>query len=54
MISYFVSRIREHIEESEWGGERFLEIIENEFAFTDHTHYQYHLFKPDLKIFTIT
>lgn len=37
VISYFVSRIRERIGESEWGGERFLEIIQNEFAFTDHT-----------------
>jgi hypothetical protein len=37
VISYFVHRVRGQIGESEWGGERFTEILQQEYGFTDHT-----------------
>jgi hypothetical protein len=37
VVSYFVHRVRGQIGESEWGGERFTEILQQEFGFTDHT-----------------
>jgi hypothetical protein len=37
VISYFVYRVRGQIGESEWGGERFAEILQREYSFTDYT-----------------
>jgi hypothetical protein len=37
VMSYFVYRVRGEIGESEWGGERFREILQEDYGFTDHT-----------------